>query len=103
MSKFLAALAAAATFMTAAPTFANDSEMSVSYRDLNLAATKDQAKLDSRLKAATGVVCRSHGARDLTNKRRARDCETAVLSDARSKAQVALARANTSQQLALAE
>ena len=104
MSKHFTFLAVAAvSLIGSSPVLANPTDVNVTYKDLNLASTEDRAKLDRRLDDAAKDICSAHGTNDLAHQEAARRCRNIVLSDAREKAQVVVAQAKSSQQVATAK
>ena len=104
MSKHFNFLAVAATsLIISSPVFANPSEVNVHYKDLNLTSTEDRAKLDQRLDSAAQDICSTHGTNDLAHQSLARQCRNIVLNDAREKAQIVVAQAKSSREMASAK
>jgi len=104
MSKHFTFLAvAAASLIASSPVFANPSDVKVTYKDLNLSSAEGREKLDRRLDAAASDICSAHGTSDLAKRALAHNCRTAVLGDARAKAQVVVAQAKGSQEVASAK
>lgn len=103
MLKYCSFAATAISLTVSASAFANSTDVPVSYKDLNLASAGDRAKLDRRLDSATDEVCSAHGTYDLAHQSLARECRKIVLSDARQKAQIVVARAKNDQEVASAK
>lgn len=104
MPKYCTFLATALLGLTAsAPAFANPSEVPVSYKDLNLTSVEDRAELDGRLRGAAADVCSAHGKSDIGSVILEQKCKKVALSEAREKAQIAVARAKSDQEVASAK
>jgi UrcA family protein len=89
----------ATALLLSAPGFANEHEVPVSYGDLNLSSLEGRDTLDHRLKDAAKKACNVQAA-PLEQAKIERRCRALALADARGKAQVAVARAGTDEQLA---
>ena len=85
-----------------APAFAQEKEIAVPYHDLNLASTQGRETLDGRLQDAASQLCTAKGAMMLERAQILRRCRSMVLADARHKANVVVARANTGGETQLA-
>jgi UrcA family protein len=101
MSKHFTFLTVAvASLMVSSPVLANPNDVKVTYKDLNLSSTEGRAQLDRRLDSAASDICSAHGTNDLAHQDVARRCRSAVLGDARAKAQIVVAQAKSSQEVA---
>jgi UrcA family protein len=98
MKKYSPLLAAA--LLLSAPAFANEKQVSVGYKDLNLTSTSGQETLDGRIQDAAAQVCTADGAMLLEKAQIIRRCRSMALADARHKAKTIVARANSDTQLA---
>jgi UrcA family protein len=87
----------------ATPAFANPAEVAVSYKDLNLVSSDGREALDRRLDNAAADVCSAHGTFDLSAKVIERRCRLQLAADARQKAQIVVARAKTTGEVAAAK
>jgi UrcA family protein len=93
MLKTVSALAAlAATSLAfAAPAYAGSTK-TVSFEDLNLASASGRAALDNRLDRAAKSVCAVGESLELSAYIASKNCYTASIADARSAAEVAIAK-----------
>lgn len=95
MLKMLPALAAmAAASIVVAPTIthaADTQSVRVSYADLNLISTFDQAKLQNRIHFAAEIVCGPADHRDVAFANAVGRCRTATVADAQPAFEAAVA------------
>ena len=105
MSKYYAFLAVTALSLTfSTPALANPAEIAVSYKDLNLTSAEDRTRLDRRLDSAARAVCHVGSTfDDLSSKAVASRCHDVALDDARQKAQIVVAQARSSLEVAAAK
>lgn len=91
----LPALAAALLLASTPPAHAQDSMTEattriVRYDDLNLMHERGRERLETRLRSAAGAACGLNGARELSERIRARKCREQALEDARPKMEQAV-------------
>lgn len=95
MLKTLPALAATvAASMLVVPTISDAAEtdsVRVSYADLNLISTFDQARLQNRIHSAAEIVCGPADHRDLAFGKAVGQCRTATIADAQPAFEAAVA------------
>ncbi|MBO9575928.1 MAG: UrcA family protein [Sphingobium sp.] len=89
----------ATVLLLSAPAFAKDHEVPVAYGDLNLSSPEGRDALDHRLRVAAEKACVVQAA-PIEQAKLERRCRALAIADAREKAQVAVARAQTNEQLA---
>ena|SRR5687768_13675554 len=79
---FASAVAVALSSITIAPAAAQDSQVVVTYGDLNLATTAGVQTLDARLEASVKAVCGRPDIRDLKSNAAWEQCKDAAMNSA---------------------